>query len=241
MVNILFIPLQQISCKKIYKKMKKVNLFFSDLLLGILFLATTISCSSDEIDLRKASVIAQDFVEERMGECDFDDLDYRGEKSSTPNRFLVFQKFTHDGKQYVYRINIQYNGGEWEDKKNWSYGELMVENTMTGSQLSFNGTLNDEGEKEPETSSFVPRKITAGGIEFNIIEDNGKAIRVYTKEKLSIKQVKSAVRELYTTYEIIQFAKHPMIARGQEYCAYQYKQILDFDNDNVIKFDPSKN
>jgi len=41
--------------------------------------------------LKKASIVAKSFVEDRMGECDFEDLDYRGEETSVNNRFRVLQ------------------------------------------------------------------------------------------------------------------------------------------------------
>ena len=194
------------------------------------------SGSPGEANLRRASIIAHDFVEDKMGDCDFDDLDYRGEETSVPNRFKVLQKFTHNGEQYVYKIYIQYKGGEWEDRNNWSYGELTIENTMTGKQLRYNGTM----KAEERAKATAGGKITAAGIEFNIAEQNGKSIRIYNNERLTLDQIKAVARELYTTYEVIQFAKYPKINRGEDYCAYQYRLILEHDIDKVQSFDPSK-
>jgi hypothetical protein len=171
-----------------------------------------------------------------MGDCDFDDLDYRGEETSVPNRFKVLQKFTHNGEQYVYKIYIQYKGGEWEDRNNWSYGELTIENTLTGKQYRYNGTM----KAEERAQATAGGKITAAGIEFSIAEQSGKSIRIYTNERLPLEKIKAVARELYTTYEVIQFAKYPKIDRGEDYCAYQYKLILEHDINNVMKFDPSK-
>lgn len=192
--------------------------------------------SSGEVTLRRASIVAHDFVEDKMGDCDFDDLDYRGGETSVPNRFKVLQKFTHDGEQYVYKIFIQYKGGEWEDRNNWSYGELTIENTKTGKQYRYNGTMKSEEKAHANAGG----KITAAGIEFNIAEQTGKAIRIYNNKRLPLAKIKAVARELHTTYEIIQFAKEPKINRGEEYCAYQYNLILEYDIDKITNFNPSK-
>lgn len=192
--------------------------------------------SKGEVNLRRASIIAHDFVEDKMGDCDFDDLDYRGGETSVPNRFKVLQKFTNKGEQYVYKIFIQYKGGEWEDRNNWSYGELTIENTKTGKQYRFNGTMKTEERSQASEGS----KLTAAGIEFNIAEQTGKAIRIYNNKRLPLAKIKAVARELYTTYEIIQFAKYPKINRVEDYCAYQNNLILEYDIDKITSFNPSK-
>lgn len=236
--------------------MKKTKILLSLLVLGLFVMAavgsdedgsnksssnssytdSSSSSSSNEVNLRRASIAAQDFVKDKMGDCNFDDLDYRGEETSVPNRFKVLQKFTHNGEQYVYKIYIQYKGGEWEDRNNWSYGDLTIENTKTGKQLHYNGTMKAE-ERAKATDGG---KITAAGIEFSIAEQIGKSIRIYNNERLTVEQIKAVARELYVTYEIIQFAKYPKIDRGEDYCAYQYKLILEHDINKVHSFDPSK-
>ena len=237
--------------------MKKTKIFLSMLVLGLFIVAAagsdensssssgtsnssyTESSSagpSSEVNLRRASIVAQDFVKDKMGDCDFENLDYRGEETSVPNRFKVLQKFTHNGEQYVYKIYIQYKGGEWEDRNNWSYGELTIENTMTGRQLRYNGTM----KAEERAKATAGGKITAAGIDFSIAEQSGKSIRIYNNKRLTLEQIKAVARELYTTYEVIQFAKYPKIDRGEDYCAYQFKLILEHDINKVQRFDPSK-
>lgn len=235
--------------------MKKTKILLSMLVLGLFVVAavgsgedgsnsstsdTSYSDSSSgpssEVNLRRASIIAHDFVKDKMGDCSFDDLDYRGEETSVPNRFKVLQKFIHNGEQYVYKIYIQYNGGDWEDRNNWSFGELTIENTMTGKQLRYNGTM----KADERAKATAGGKITAAGIEFSIAEQIGKSIRIYNNERLTVEQIKAVARELFTTYEIIQFAKYPKIDRGEDYCAYQYKLILEHDINKVHSFDPSK-
>ena len=113
------------------------------LLFAFAFFGCDFGSSEDE-QYRKASIIAQDFVEEKMGSCNFESLNYVGEKTLVENRYKILQKFTKGGEQYVYRIYIQYNGGEWTDRKNWCYGELTIENTKTGQQYRYNGTMKQQ-------------------------------------------------------------------------------------------------
>lgn len=96
------------------------------------------SSYTTNVDIKKAAITAQDFVEDRLGKCNFPLLDVRGEELST-NYFKVMQKFTRkaDGEQYIYRIYIKYNGGEWEDRNNWTVNGLTIENTMTGRQYHY--------------------------------------------------------------------------------------------------------
>ena len=96
------------------------------------------SSYTPHVDIKKAAITAQCFVEDRLGKCNFPLLDVRGEELST-NNFKVMQKFTRkaDGEQYIYRIFIKYNGGEWEDRNNWTVSDLTIENTMTGQQYHY--------------------------------------------------------------------------------------------------------
>jgi len=111
--------------KSLMKK-KNVHYFSLALIVYICVLAcsggvgSSSNPSDEKVDLRKASIIAKDFVEEKMGQCDFDDLDYRGGETPVPNRFKVLQKFTNNGNHYVYKIYVQYNGDDWEDINNVS-------------------------------------------------------------------------------------------------------------------------
>jgi len=93
---------------------------------------------------------------------------------------------------------------------------------------------------EENAKATAGGKLKAAGVEFGIAELNGKAIRIYTDQKLSIDEIKLVAKELFSVYDIIQFSQYPKTNRGEEYCTYQYKMILDNDNNNVISFDPSK-
>jgi len=191
--------------------------------------------SQENVDdwYRKASIIAQDIVQDKMGKCDFEKLNYVGETTMVENRFKILQKFTYKGESYVYRIYIQYKGGEWTNRNNWNYGELTIENSSTGEQVRYDGTM----KSEERVSSGM---ITIGGIDFKIAEKIGTTIRVYSDKKLSLNEIKKVVKELYKQYDIIHFAVSPRIERGDEYCTYQMKMLFDYDKDDVIGFNPEK-
>jgi len=193
--------------------------------------------------LRKASVIAKSFVEDKMGECDFEDLDYRGEETSVNNRFRVLQKFTHNGEQYVYRIYIQYFGGvgdDWADRSNWSYGQLTVESTMTGQQLHYHGNMKERAASVMQEQNALG--IDAAGYHFEIAEQNDNVIRIYDNNKLPLDEIKKVVIDMRKAkkWDIIQFAKTGKTERGQEYATWQNNSIFDFENDKIINFNPDK-
>lgn len=194
---------------------------------------TRMDSKSDNEWFRKASIIAQEFVQEKMGKCDFESLNYVGETTLVENRYKILQKFTHNKEQYVYKIYIQYKGGEWTNRDNWSYGELIIENSSTGKQVRYDGTMKSE---ERSSSGLI----TAGGIDFKIAEKIGTTIRIYSNKKLSIKEIKKVVKDLYKQYDIIHFAVSPKIERGDEYCTYQMKMLFDYDKDEVIGYNPEK-
>lgn len=138
--------------------------------------------------LREASIIAQDFVKRSFStDCDFDDLDYRGEETATPGRFKVYQKFTSSmtgvEREYVYKIFIQYYGGEWEDAKNWDYGKLIVEDTGTGRQWVYNGTM-----KQKDAAEVDKGEETVAGVTFKI-KHQKNTDKFITTERLSKKKL----------------------------------------------------
>ena len=194
---------------------------------------TQLDSKSNDEWFRKASIIAQEFVQEKMGKCDFESLNYVGETTMVENRYKILQKFTHNRNQYVYKIYIQYKGGEWTNRSNWSYGELIIENSSTGKQVRYDGTMKSE---ERASSGMI----TAGGVDFKIAEKIGSTIRICSDNKLSINEIKKVIKDLYKQYNIIHFAVSPKIERGDEYCTYQMKMIFDYDKDEVISYNPEK-
>lgn len=97
---------------------------------------------NDNITLTRAAITAQDFVKQKFFfKCNFSDRDIRGEQMSVRNRWNVLQKFTckKDGveRQYVYKCVLQYNGGDWTERGNWTLITLIVEDVNTGKQWKY--------------------------------------------------------------------------------------------------------
>jgi hypothetical protein len=170
-------------------------------------------------NLTQASIIAHDFVKEHFAnDCDFDDLDIRGESvDMVPGRFKVLQKFKSkkfgSQQEYVYKIFIQYYGGEWEDKNNWDFGQLTIENTTTGEQFVYNGTMKQRDQK-PTTLGTK----TIAGVEFK--ETQKKNVVIYsTPQQLSYKTLKAVVQELKGSPKDIQFFVDSEIENGEDYAS----------------------
>lgn len=192
---------------------------------------------SESVNLRKASIIAQDFVKSKLNyplESDFDDLGYSGEDLGN-NRFKVLQKFTTKNafgvtSEYIYKIFIQYHGGEWEDVNNWDYGQLIIENTATEEQKIFNGNLKSKETKKNYITSYA-------GIVVTVVEQNENFIRFSTPKKLTKKEIKSIINKISSIWNNIQICVEPKTERGDEYVSYIEPTIFDYDNNLVIAFD----
>ena len=223
-----------------------IKLFSNDIFKGVsaavaLFLfccllgAIVNSCSdSTGANLERAAIIAQDIIKSEFNpDCDFDDSDIRGEETDVTDRFKVFQKFSADGQDYVYKIFIQYKGGDWSDKNNWSYGTLTIENVATGEQRIFKGSMKDEDQ----AAAVKPASISAGGFLFNIAEQKPTAIRLSMERKLTHAEMKSVVNDLKDKYSNIMFCVDPKTQRGEEYAAYANGTMFDYDTDEIKKFD----
>lgn len=190
--------------------------------------------SNEGATLKRAAIIAQGIIESKFNSsCDFDDMDIRGEETNFPDRFKVYQRFSAGGQDYVYKIFIQYKGGDWSDKNNWSYGTLTIENRATGEQKIFNGTMKSEEEAE----AVAPASITAGGMEFDVAEKSPSAIRISKDRKLSHSEMKAVVSDLKGQYSTIQFCVNPKTERGDEYAAYTGEMMFDYDTNEIKKFD----
>ena len=169
--------------------------------------------------LTQASIIAHDFVKDNFAsDCDFDDLDIRGEAvDAVQGRFKVLQKFTSSKygseQEYVYKIYIQYYGGEWEDKNNWDYGELTIENTSTQQQYHFNGTM-----KELDLQASSLGKKTIAGVEFK--ESFVKEVIIYsTPKQIEIEKLRAVAQELKGNPKTIMFYIDSEIEGGEEYAS----------------------
>ena len=185
-------------------------------------------------NLNRAAIIAQDIIKSEFNsDCDFDDIDIRGEETSVPNRFKVYQKFSADGQEYVYKIFIQYKGGDWSDINNWSYGTLTIENVATGEQKIFSGSM----KAEEAAASVEPVSITAGGIVLDIAERKPTAIRLSMERKLTHAEMKAVVNDLKEQYSNIMFCVNPKTQRGDEYAAYTNGTMFDYDTNEINKLD----
>lgn len=185
-------------------------------------------------NLNRAAIIAQDIIKSEFNtNCDFVDMDVRGEETDVADRFKVYQKFSVDGQDYVYKIFIQYKGGDWSDKNNWTYGTLTIENVLTGEQKIFSGTM----EAEEAAATVAPASITAGGIVLDIAEQQPTAIRLSMERKLTHAEMKAVVMDLKDKYTNIMFCVDPKTQRGDEYAAYTNGTMFDYDTNVIKKFE----
>ncbi|QFQ12098.1 hypothetical protein C7Y71_003160 [Pseudoprevotella muciniphila] len=212
----------------------KINIHLTILLYAVLLLISSCAYqeksfeeSDNDEKLRKASIIAQKIVEEQIGTCDFDGFDYVGEETMVKNRFKVIQKFESYGLEYAYRIYIQYKGGDWEDINNWSYGQLTIEDVLTGEQQFFHGTM-----KKEELQTFT-RKIS--GIDCKLETKGTGAVRVYTESKLSEEQIKSVISNICKEYDTMYFATN---SNDVEYCSWFNNKIYDHDANQIKTYTP---
>lgn len=106
---------------------------------------------SGGVTLTQAGIMARHFVEKNIGSCDFDLFpNFVGEATPVSGRFKVLEKFTKGGIEYVYRIYIQYYGGDWAEITNWDYGQLIVERTSNRKQRIFHGTMKQRDKKSKQ-------------------------------------------------------------------------------------------
>lgn len=90
--------------------------------------------NNEVVDYKKAAIIAHDYVEEKIGKCNWKTYNITGKELSNPSQFEVMEKFTCNDEEYIYKIIVQYfgEGKEWNDTKNWDYSQLTIENVKTG-------------------------------------------------------------------------------------------------------------
>lgn len=233
-LRIFFVPLPNLFIKRYTMKLQIKLSYIIAILCCIAILDSCVGSSSDEgANLNRAAIIAQDIIKSEFNSnCDFDDMDVRGEETDVADRFKVYQKFSVDGQDYVYKIFIQYKGGDWSDKNNWTYGTLTIENVLTGEQKIFSGTM----EAEEAAATVAPASITAGGIVLDIAEQQPTAIRLSMERKLTHAEMKAVVMDLKDKYTNIMFCVDPKTQRGDEYAAYTNGTMFDYDTNVIKKF-----
>lgn len=205
----------------------------------LLAVASLLGCvSNEQPNLNRAAIMAQDIVKsEFASDCDFEDLDIRGEETS-PGYFTVYQKFTtskYPGDEFVYKIYMVYLGGDWAEAGSWSHSGLVVENTVTGSQWYGKpsptpATTKTASETSLERTYDETNAIFAGGDTLIIFTESDIFARVYTEEPLTNKSLQQIGKELKSRQErrIIYFHEYGDFARGSEYASYQDGTLFDF-------------
>lgn len=101
------------------------------------------SISSFIYDGRKCAIISEDFVKSKLKfplESEIRTSAHVHEVEG--NQAIIINKFTTKNafgvtSEYVYKIWMNFNGGEWEDVENWSYSKLIIENAATGEKTVF--------------------------------------------------------------------------------------------------------
>lgn len=99
--------------------------------------------SSIIYDAYKCAIISEDFVKSKLNfplESKIVTSAHIHEVNG--NEAIIINKFNAKNAfgvttEYVYKIWMSFNGGEWEDMYNWSYSKLIIENTSTGEQKVF--------------------------------------------------------------------------------------------------------
>lgn len=106
------------------------------ILLMVIFVSLS-SCGSNAPTKTQAAFQAQDVIKKQFAnDCDFDDMDIRGEQSG--NTFTVYQTFTSSRpgyeRQFVYKAFVDYIGGDVYDNNSWDVRTVIVEDRGTGKQ-----------------------------------------------------------------------------------------------------------
>lgn len=184
--------------------------------------------NSDE-QLRRASIIAGNFVERALGvNCNFESLNYNGEETSVNNRYKVLQKFScnYEGveSEYVYRIYVQYFGGDWADISNWAMGSLEVESVRTGKTFRFTGDM----KKRAESANSVNRKESIDGVAYSVFRTKNNIIFISSDKRLP-RTVITKLWEKYKSYWSIRLHKSGKLAIGEEYIDIQDGTVIDFE------------
>lgn len=110
---------------------KLIRLMLMTLIIGLS------ACGSDGPTQTQAAMQAQDVIKQKFAnDCDFDDMDIRGEQSG--NTFTVYQQFTSSRpgyeRQFVYKAFVDYKGGDVYDNSSWNVRTVIVEDRGTGEQ-----------------------------------------------------------------------------------------------------------
>ena len=198
--------------------------------------------SSSNVTVREAGIICEDFVRPLMKypkEVEFED-NAKGELVKD-NLFKVLQKFTAKNafgvkSEYVYKIFIAYTGGDWTEKNNWVYQQIIIENVSTGEQNIYNGR---NLEKEKNAADLGKVEVIAG-IKCTIMFKTSDAIKYCTNKKLKNKDMKKIYMVKHEEFSTIQFCVEPNTAVGKEYASFSGKNFFNFDTGLISNVDKIK-
>lgn len=106
-------------------------------ILSVLAIMVLSACGPDSPTKNQAAFQAQDVIKIQFAnDCDFDDMDIRGEQ--TGNTFTVYQPFTSSRpgyeRQFIYKAFVDYLGGDVYDANSWDVRTVIVEDRGTGEQ-----------------------------------------------------------------------------------------------------------
>ncbi len=114
-------------------------------LILMVLVMSMISCEDNKPTLTRAGIMSDDIVKYKMKYPE--EVEFEGGYSGnevTEREFDVFQKFTAKNafgvkSSYVYKIRMIYKDGDWADKNNWKYENLIIENMSSGEQNNYPG------------------------------------------------------------------------------------------------------
>lgn len=103
----------------------------------IILLVVVTSCGERPVSLTGAGIMSEYYIKDRLthpNEVEF----YGGYNGTVENDSIFTVTRNFDAKNsfgvkssYVYKIQMIYLGGKWEDIKNWTYKFLIIENLGT--------------------------------------------------------------------------------------------------------------
>lgn len=111
---------------------------FIPIIMAALCIGSAVSaCAPEGPTKTQAASQAQDLIKEKFAnDCDFDDMDIRGEQRDST--FVIYQQFTSSRtgyeRQFVYKAIADYVGGDVYDDNSWNVRTVIVEDKGTGKQ-----------------------------------------------------------------------------------------------------------
>ncbi|GHV27483.1 hypothetical protein FACS1894176_09440 [Bacteroidia bacterium] len=138
----------------------------------------------------RAYITAQDFVKQKLNypkEAEFNSNVVH--ETDGYGKCIVLGKVTAKNAfgvrtEYVYKIWLSHNGGDWTTLSNWSYSKLIIEDTKTQKQTVFDN-------REKPTNDTRNKDIgSIDGIKCNIVESNANFTRIVTAKQLTESQLK---------------------------------------------------